>query len=92
MNRKVMTVIRTVLLVLALVNEFLGTLGVVDFGNATANSIYKIISTVATIGAAAWAWWKNNSITPEAQEADVYLDLLKSKKDLDEIDGEGEGQ
>ena len=78
MKRKVMTVIRTVLLALAVLNQALGTLGAVDLKNETANAVYAVISLVATAGAAAWAWWKNNSVTPEAQAADEYLDLLKS--------------
>lgn len=80
MTRKVMTIIRTVLLVLAIVNQILGSVGVIDFQNETANSIYHIVTVICTIGAAAWAWWKNNSITPEAQEADIYLDMLKAQK------------
>lgn len=66
------TIIRTVVLVLALINQIL---------TATGHAIIPVgeeeISTVITVGAALWAWWKNNSFTKEAQEADEYLYRLK---------------
>lgn len=77
MSRKVQTVIRTVLLVLSAINQALKSFGAIDLGNETANTVYTIISYIALAGSAAWAWWKNNSITPEAQKADEYLDELK---------------
>ena len=81
MSRKVMTIVRTVLLGLTILNTVLTSIGVVDFGNETANTVYKAISTIAMIGASLWAWWKNNSFTLEAQEADEYLDEMKNIDD-----------
>ena len=78
MKRKIMTVIRTVLLALSIINEIISTVGVVDFHNYAINTTYIVISQIAIIGASAWAWWKNNSFTKEAQAADEYLDDLKS--------------
>lgn len=71
------TVIRTVILVLALVNQVLTVLGInplpIDEGN-----LDLLISTAWTIVAAIWSWWKNNNITKEAIQAQVYLDDLKN--------------
>ena len=71
------TLIRTVILVLALVNQVLTVLGInplpIDEGN-----LDLLISTAWTIVAAIWSWWKNNNITKEAIQAQVYLDDLKN--------------
>lgn len=71
------TVIRTVILVLALVNQVLTVLGInplpIEEGN-----LDLLISTAWTIVAAIWSWWKNNNITQEAIQAQVYLDDLKN--------------
>lgn len=66
------TIIRTVVLVLALINQILTTTGhaVIPVGE-------EEISVIITVGASLWAWWKNNSFTAEAQEADEYLYRLK---------------
>ena len=47
------------------------------FGDA---AIYEGVSTVLTIVMSAVAGWKNNSITPEAQEADRVLTAKKGVK------------
>ena len=71
------TLVRTVILVLALVNQVLTVLGInplpIDEGN-----LDLLISTGWTIFAAVWSWWKNNNITQEAIQAQVYLDDLKN--------------
>ena len=40
--------------------------------------MYEGISAVFTAAASLWAWWKNNSFTQGAIEADVYLQELRS--------------
>ena len=45
---------------------------------AWVNVVLSIISAVA-IG---YAWWKNNNVTPEAQEAQKLLDELKAVRKL----------
>jgi SPP1 family holin len=71
------TLVRTVILVLALVNQVLTVLGInplpIDEGN-----VDLLISTAWTVVAAIWSWWKNNNITQEAIQAQVYLDDLKN--------------
>ena len=70
------TLIRTVLLLLALTNQMLTIAGYspLPFGDA---QVELLISTVWTVAAAIAGWWKNNSFTPEAMEVDKILRKLK---------------
>lgn len=73
------TIIRTIVLVVALVNQILTSLGKnpLPFSD---DLIYEFATLAVTIGASAWAWWKNNSFTQEAITADHYKDSLKKAK------------
>lgn len=70
------TIIRTVVLVIALINQVLTSLGypILPF---TDEQVTELISLVFTIGASAWAWWKNNSFTKHAIKADEIKNKLK---------------
>lgn len=72
------TIIRTIILALALVNQLLTASGHAII-NVSDDTITQLISAGATIVTALIAWWKNNSFTQEAIEADKYLDQLRSK-------------
>ncbi len=72
------TIIRTVVLVITLVNQVLTTIGKNPLPFAE-EDIYAALTTAATIAATIWAWWKNNSFTPEAIAADEYLKELREK-------------
>ncbi len=73
------TLIRTVILLLALVNQVLSICGVspipIDDDTAT-----NIISTLWTVVASIAAWWKNNSFTQDAITADEYMNELKTEE------------
>lgn len=73
------TIIRTVVLVLALVNQILTAAGAspLPIDDETAA---QLISTVATVAASLAAWWKNNSFTAEAIDADEYLRQLRGRQ------------
>lgn len=73
------TIIRTVVLVLALANQILTAAGAspLPIDDETAA---QLISTVATVAASLAAWWKNNSFTAEAIDADEYLRQLRGKQ------------
>lgn len=79
MKPKIDTIVRTIVLVLALVNQILTTTGhsVIP---VTDDQIAEVVSLVITIGASLWTWWKNNSFTKEAIKADVYLDNLRNER------------
>ena len=41
------------------------------------------VNVVLSIGSAiciGWSWWKNQNVTDEAAQAQIYLDDLKAKK------------
>ena len=81
MNKiKVDTVTRTAVLILALANQILSATGhsLIPVDDA---ELEQLISTGMTVGAAIWAWWKNNSFTKEAIAADNYLDSLIGRKE-----------
>lgn len=81
MNKiKVSTMTRTAVLVLALVNQILSATGhsLIPVDDA---QLEQLISTGMTVGAAIWAWWKNNSFTKEAIAADNYRDSLIGRKE-----------
>lgn len=70
------TIARTIVLFLALANQVM-----VAFGwspvEIEENNVYTLVSTIATMVTAVWAWWKNNSFTKAAIKAD---EVLKEEK------------
>lgn len=72
------TIIRTVLLVLALVNQCLTISGHAILPISD-EEVSGLISTVFTIITSVMAWWKNNSFTQNAMMADEYLKELKEQ-------------
>ena len=77
-NIKIDTIIRTVVLLLALINNTLTMTGH-SVLPVTDEQVSELLSLLFTIGAALWAWWKNNSFTPAAIQADEVLADLKNK-------------
>ena len=72
------TVIRTIILLVALANQFLVSFGLSPFP-FSAEQIEVGLSWAFTVLATLWTWWKNNSITKEARQADEYMHELKTK-------------
>nr|DAL83135.1 MAG TPA: holin [Caudoviricetes sp.] len=72
------TIARTVVLALALVNQLLSAAGkpVLPIDSA---SVEQWVTAGLTTAAAIWAWWENNSFTPEAIRADELLDQMQGK-------------
>jgi SPP1 family holin len=80
MNKiKIDTIVRTIVLIIALANQALAIAGKEMFP-VTEDQVYQIVTLIATIGASVWAWWKNNSFTKNAIEADNYLSDLNRGK------------
>lgn len=65
------TIIRTIILVIALLNQILTAAGKnpLPFSD---EEIYMGLTAVFTVAATVWAWWKNNSFTQNAIAADEY--------------------
>ena len=70
------TIVRTAVLVFALVNQALTISGhnPLPFSE---DEVGQAVSMVLTVGASLWAWWKNNSFTKAAIAADEHLQNLK---------------
>ena len=71
------TIIRTTVLVFSPLNQHL-TSTCLDFLQISDEEVSQVISLAFTIGASIWAWWKNNSFTKAAIEADKVLNEKKS--------------
>lgn len=66
------TIARTIILALALLNQILVINGI-EVIPISDEDINMLVSTAWTIVASAAAWWKNNSFTKKAIEADKVL-------------------
>jgi len=75
---KTKTIIRTIVLILALANQALAICGKEKIP-VTDDEIYQLVTLIITIGSALWAWWKNNSFTKPAIKADEYLAKLRKE-------------
>lgn len=72
------TIIRTIVLAVTLLNQVLTMLGYNPLPFAE-DELYALLTTAATVAATLWAWWKNNSFTRNAIQADEYLAELKTE-------------
>ena len=70
------TVARTIILGLAILNQVLTWCGldIIEIPNETINTL---VDGLFLIGAAVAAWWKNNSFTKAALEADEYMKEIR---------------
>lgn len=71
MKVEVGTIVRTVILIVALINQALTITGrsIIPVSD---EQITELITYAVTVGASLWAWWKNNSFTQKALKADAY--------------------
>lgn len=76
------TIARTIVLLLALANQVLAMSGK-QVLNIADDDIYQVVSIVFTISASVWSWWKNNSFSVNAINADKYLNKLKKNESED---------
>ncbi|KAB7707247.1 phage holin [Bacillus aerolatus] len=72
------TIVRTVILFVALINQGLAAFGysILPFSD---EEIDLFVSTVITVITAVVAWWKNNNITRKARRNEEYLKQKKMK-------------
>lgn len=73
------TILRTGVLLLALVNTTLQLFGV-EVLPFTEDELELGLTAVLNVVAGLVAWWKNNSFTEEGQRADAVLEGLKTEK------------
>lgn len=79
MKYDIHTIIRTAILVLALLNQGLALFNLSPL-QISDEQLGDFITLAFTMSSAIWSWWKNNNITPEAIEAQTYLNDLKALK------------
>jgi len=75
------TIARTIILLLALINQCLSMAGVSPLPIED-QQVETIITTAWTVIAALIAWWKNNSFTQAALEGDKLMHALKDEEFL----------
>ncbi|MGI2329640.1 phage holin [Planococcus sp. YIM B11945] len=65
-------IIRTAVLIIALINQFLVNAGYspLPFDDAW---VETAVTTVLTIAAAIWVWWKDNRVSYQARRNEKYL-------------------
>lgn len=77
------TWVRVVLLLLGVTNYFLNAFGIdtIKFDN---DQVTQLVNAVYITVTGFYALWKNNNFTAEAQEAQRYLDDIKSLKEKED--------
>ena len=74
------TIARTIILLLALINQCLSMAGVSPLPIED-EQVEAIITTAWTVIAALIAWWKNNSFTQAALAGDALKNEIKARED-----------
>ena len=74
------TIARTIILLLALINQCLSMAGVSPLPLED-EQVETVITTAWTVIAAIWAWWKNNSFTQAALAGDALKNEIKARED-----------
>ena len=75
------TITRTIILLIALVNQILAYFGISPLQIAD-EVIGTVVTILFTVGASVAAWWKNNSFTKVAIQADELKRNLKTKNTI----------
>lgn len=75
------TIIRTIVLIIAIINNILTLLGKNPFPY-TADEIENAVAIIFTVVATLWAWWKNNSFTLPARLGDQEMERQRAKARL----------
>ena len=81
------TIARTLFLFVSLINGACGIFGLTEL-NIDENTIYTVVTGLTTIVSAVIAFWKNNSFTKEAIEADKYRENLLADEKIEETSKE----
>jgi len=76
------TIARTIVAAIALLNSVLIMIGKAPL-DLDENTIYVVVSGIATIVTTIWVYWKNNDITPEAMIGSDYMRELKARRGME---------
>ena len=72
------TIARTAVLFVALLNQVLTIIGFNPIPTGD-KGVYEAVSVIFTAAASILVWWKNNSFTKEALEADELMKEMKGE-------------
>lgn len=87
----VTTYVRYILMIITIANMLLTRLGLNPI-NVSEDQLYQVVSDVLTAVVFITNTWYNNSVTPEAIEADKYMkDLKTGESTTESSDGSAEG-
>lgn len=78
------TITRTISLFIVSFINILNSFGAINNVNIDTESIYNLILSIVTIIIAIICWWKNNSFTRAAKQADIIMNELKNKNNNNE--------
>ena len=73
------TIVRTIMLIIVLVNMILQHFGI-DVIKVDKSEVLSLVETVINLAVIIVAFWKNNSFTDKAIKADEFLKNLKEEK------------
>lgn len=73
------TIIRTIMLIIVVVNMILQHFGI-DIINVDESEIASLIETILELAVIITTFWKNNSFSKEAIKADEFLRTLKGEE------------
>lgn len=76
------TIVRTIALVIVLINMVLQSMGKSPI-QYDESGISNVIGTVISLGAIVTSWWYNNSFSDAAKKADAFMQMLKDGDDED---------
>lgn len=79
------TIIRTIVLFLALANQALAIFGkeALPITEDEVYEVYQFVTFIITLCTSVMAWWKNNSFTQPAIAADEYMEELRKDQSND---------
>ena len=73
-----MAIVRLIVMLILMINQILIGKGWTPLPYDE-EQIYEFVNGLALVAVSIWAWWKNNSITKEAQKADKVLAYEKRR-------------
>ena len=73
------TIVRTILLVMVIINFVLERMGI-DIIPVSESGVLMLVETLIEIAVIVVAWWKNNSFSEKAIKADEFLNELRNSE------------
>lgn len=86
MNVKKSTIIRSIVLAVALINQVVTLFGAnpLPFSD---EQVYEGVTAIFTVASSIWAWWENNSFTKAAIAADEEYERIKAESSMNSEKG-----